>query len=304
MSPRVTDVAELTPVERHDSRFYKRDDLFEPFDDVPVNGGKVRQAMLLLANQRERIVDEFGGLVLTATGVHSPQGLIVARVAASLGLSCRVFCGAGRNDRVVDVAKRHPIMRRVLEVGATLDVSTKIGYEAPLAATIARWRAAHDNVGYVVRFGINLEDDFAAVIDSTATQVDNLPADVERVVIPVGAGITAAGIIIGLRRLRPDVDVICVQIAGHDRRDTIDRIVGSSGGYRWHELTHIPYATALLRRVDSVTLDPIYEAKAHDFVLASDELSASSSLFWIVGDSTAVRHRGATARCARQAVSP
>lgn len=287
----ITDVHELTPVERHGAYWYKRDDLFVPFDDMPVSGGKVRQAMLLLERQRQRIVDDFGGVVLTASGVHSPQGLIVARAAIELGLRCIVFTSAGgKSSSAGDTAMRHPVMRRVLEVGAQLDLSSRLGYEGPLSAAIARWRDEHDGQGFVVRFGINLEDDPTAVLDSTAAQVANVPADVERIVVPVGAGITAAGVVLGAAQHAPQARVVCVQIAGHDRRATINRIVGALP-YDWHELHGVPYSRAVLRHVDSITLDPIYEAKAHDWLQARDDLRGS--LFWLVGDSTAVRRAGA-----------
>lgn len=290
----ITDPHAVTPVERHGDYWYKRDDLFVPFADMPISGGKVRQALLLLSRARQRIVDDYGGVVLTASGVHSPQGLIVARAARALELACVVFVSGNGKHSAADVAMRHAVMRRVLEVGATLDVSAKLGYEGPLAAAMQRWRRAHDGRGFVVRFGINLEDDPAAVLASTAAQVLNVPRDVRCIVVPVGAGITAAGIILGVRSHLSDVRVVCVQIAGLDRRATIGRIVGSAP-YDWHELVGIPYSTALLRHVDGFTLDPIYEAKAHDWMLQHDDVCPrGESLFWLVGDSTAVRRAGAS----------
>src|SRR4051812_42566523 len=89
-----TSVDELTPCEQHDGAWYKRDDLFVPFDDVPLSGGKVRQAMALLGPNAAEIKRRHGGFVLTATGVHSPQGLIIARVAHEYGLRTVIFVGA------------------------------------------------------------------------------------------------------------------------------------------------------------------------------------------------------------------
>ncbi len=40
--------AELTPIEEYDGVLYKRDDLFRPFPDEELNGGKVRQAINLI----------------------------------------------------------------------------------------------------------------------------------------------------------------------------------------------------------------------------------------------------------------
>jgi 1-aminocyclopropane-1-carboxylate deaminase/D-cysteine desulfhydrase-like pyridoxal-dependent ACC family enzyme len=288
----ITDPSELTPVELHDGRWYKRDDLFVPFDDVPISGGKVRQAMLLLGSKRDEIVERYGGVVLTATGVHSPQGLIIARVARSLDLDCVLFVGA---TTLGSALTKHAMLRRATVAGATIDCSARLGYETTLAAAARRWREAHGGDGYVVRFGINLDDAPEAIVESTAAQVANLPADVEQIVVPVGAGITAAGIIIGAHWRRPQARVVCVQISGYDRRDTIDAILEGwldgepASHYDWHVIEGVPYAKLVQRTIDGIALDPIYEAKAHDYMLAQLDLDDATTCFWLVGSSLAVR---------------
>jgi 1-aminocyclopropane-1-carboxylate deaminase/D-cysteine desulfhydrase-like pyridoxal-dependent ACC family enzyme len=288
----VADPAELTPVELHDGRWYKRDDLFVPFDDVPISGGKVRQAMLLLGSKRDEIVERYGGVVLTATGVHSPQGLIIARVAAHFDLGCVVFVGA---TTVGGALMRHSMLRWATMCDATIDASARAAYEPALQAAAQRWRSEHDGAGYVVRFGINLDDAPEAIVESTAAQVANLPADVETIVVPVGAGITAGGVIVGAHWHRPQARVVCVQISGYERRDTIDPILERwldgepASHYDWHVIDDVPYAKHVERSVDGVALDPIYEAKAHDYMLAQLDLDAARSCFWLVGSSIAVR---------------
>ena len=286
-SSRVVGVDELTPWERHRGCWYKRDDLFAPFDDIPLSGGKVRQAMLLLERQKAAIERDYGGFVLTATGVHSPQGLIIARVAVSLGLRCVLFIGA---TSVGGALLKHAMLRRAIEVGAEIDASARVAYEPALAAAIERWRDAHDGVGYVVRFGINLEDDPAAILGSTAEQVRNTPAAVRRIVVPVGAGVTVAGVLMGVATYRPDVQVVGVGIAGYDRREAISRMAGRPGHGRlaWHIVEGIAYSTLVPRAVvDGFDLDPIYEAKAHDWMREHEHDDGLA--FWVVGDSTAVR---------------
>lgn len=282
----VRDLDELTPVELHGGRWYKRDDLFMPFDDVPLSGGKVRQALLLLAGAKQRIVDEHDGWVLTTTGVHSPQGLIIARAARELGLRCVIFVGATTTSSAL---AKHPMLVAALRTGALLDTTAKLGYESALIARVKAWQDAHDGRGYFVRFGINLDDDPQAIIDSTAAQCANLPADVSIVVVPTGAGITAGGVILGCAEHRPDALVVCVQISGYDRRPTIERIVDGLR-FNYHEIKGVPYAR--LVRVDVAPgfgLDPIYEAKAYEWMLAQPGLDSERVCFWVVGDSRAVR---------------
>ena len=95
----VTDPTTPTPCEQHDGRWYKRDDLFMPFEDIPLSGGKVRQAIQLLERRVDYIRRECGNTVLTATGIHSPQGLIIARVCQSFDVKCVVFSGT-RNGQL------------------------------------------------------------------------------------------------------------------------------------------------------------------------------------------------------------
>jgi hypothetical protein len=280
-------VDELTPVEQHGRRWYKRDDLYMPFDDVPLSGGKVRQAVLLLNNKRAEIVKDYGGMVLTATGVHSPQGLIIARVAQGLGLRCVLFVGATTTSSAL---MRHPMLVRALKAGAVLDSSAGVAYESALKTAADRWRIRHGLKGYFVRFGINLEDDPGAILDSTAEQVRNLPDDVKTIVVATGAGITGAGVILGAAKYRPEARVVLVQIAGYNRRLVVDRIVGDFVDYDYVAIRGIPYSRLVHRSVErGFTLDPIYEAKAHDWMREQPGLDNERVCFWVVGDSSAVR---------------
>jgi 1-aminocyclopropane-1-carboxylate deaminase/D-cysteine desulfhydrase-like pyridoxal-dependent ACC family enzyme len=280
--------ADLTPVQRFDGRCaFKRDDLFQPYSDVPLSGGKVRQARALLHANADRIRASYDATVLTATGVHSPQGLIIARVARELDFRCVLFLGATSAGSAIT---RHAMIRRALELGASLDCSAGTAYEAVLARSIERWRARQEIPrGYVVRFGINLEDDPDAILGSTAAQVANLPDDVERIVVATGAGITAAGVILGAAEHRPRARVVCVQIAGYDRQETIGRIVGDLP-YEWHSIDGVPYSRLVRERpAPGLELDPIYEAKAFRWLRERGDDVDPRVTFWIVGDSRAVR---------------
>jgi hypothetical protein len=42
------DISELTNIEQYNSILLKRDDLFKPFEDSELNGGKMRQAIFLI----------------------------------------------------------------------------------------------------------------------------------------------------------------------------------------------------------------------------------------------------------------
>lgn len=286
----IRDPDALTPCELYDGLWYKRDDLFMPFDDVPLSGGKVRQAMCLLGPKAETIRDLYGATVLTATGVHSPQGLIIARVAYEYGLRTVLFVGATTEMK----ALKHRMLRTATRFCCALDCSARVAYETSLQSAIERWRRdqGHGLAGYVVKFGINLHDAPGAILGSTAEQARNVPTSVDTVVIPVGAGITAAGILLGLKMYAPWVKrVVLVQIAGYDRRSEVNAIAQGLR-YEWHASDRYAYSYELRRSVaKSFALDPIYEAKAHEYMVERLHLTTSNCLFWVVGDSTAVRGR-------------
>ena len=63
----------ITPVEKHNGIYYKRDDLYAPYGDV--NGGKVRQTIEIIEN----CSIEPG--IIASTSVHSPSSTIFSRVA-------------------------------------------------------------------------------------------------------------------------------------------------------------------------------------------------------------------------------
>lgn len=282
----VIDWHELTPIDWHDGIAYKRDDLFMPFSDVDLGGGKVRQALQLVESRRNEIASEHGATLLTATGVHSPQGLIIARVAAAFDFACTLFVGATTTTRALAA---HKMLRSAQALGAEIDDSCGIGYEPALAKTLDRWRAEHGR-GYPIRFGMSVDSDRAAIVDSTAEQAANIPDEITTVVIPVGSGITAAGIIEGVRTRRPNVDrIICVQIAGYDRRSKIDAIT-SHRDYEFVTSTAYAYAKLVQRDVArGFHLDPIYEAKAHEHMMRRLDVPLGRTLFWVVADSGWVR---------------
>jgi hypothetical protein len=81
----------LTPIEKHEGVYFKRDDLFRPFSDIGISGGKIRQCLSLVENNLRDIRKYHDATIATAASVHSPQSVIVARVAA--------LCGFGEYGR-------------------------------------------------------------------------------------------------------------------------------------------------------------------------------------------------------------
>ena len=112
-------------------------------------------------------------------------------------------------------------------------------------------------------------------VQQTAQQVGNLPRNIERIVVPVGSGMSLAGILTGLCNSGRSIPVLGVKV-GADPTKRLDKYAPPN----WRELSEIvdsgvPYARKV--QVDfPIKLDPIYEAKCVKFLRPGD-------LLWVVG---------------------
>lgn len=285
-------VYDLTPVEEYDGIFYKRDDKYLPFDDVPLNGGKVRQCICLFLKNYNKIKDECNGLVATGTSVNSPQGINVSRVAKEFGFDSLIVFGATKKETLF----KNPMVKWMEYFGSKFDYECKIGYDSALSRRIEDIKLNNNNKLFQVKFGINLESDPDSIIESIAYQVQNLPKDLDNLIIPTGSAITAGGILVGLKKY--DINpkrVIIVQIAGYDRQETLRRIFKLSTtdiGNQYPKYEYVadktyPYSKQLMMMFNysGEYLDPVYEAKGCDWMLRNIDVENEKTLFWIVGNS-------------------
>lgn len=88
----------LTPVQEVDGLHIKRDDLYAPFGPGEVNGGKLRQCVMLVNSVKK----DYKSL-LTYCSIHSPQAPITAAVARANGIPCRIVYGADREFEYHDL---------------------------------------------------------------------------------------------------------------------------------------------------------------------------------------------------------
>ena len=278
---------DITPIEEYNGILYKRDDKYMPFEDIPLSGGKVRQAICLLHENYEMIRNECNRIVITATSVHSPQGIIIARTAKEFGFRCILVVGNTNNESM----KKNPLMVRSSKCGALIDYKCKQGYENPLMARIREIKG--DKNIFVVKFGINLETNPDAIINSVAYQVKNIPDDLDVLVVPVGSAITFGGILKGLKKYnKKPKRVIGVQIAGYDRKNVIKKILGEDEvEYEFYIDKTYPYSKKVNVMFNiNEDLDCIYESKAYDWMMKNIDIKNNKTLFWIVGNSNFVRN--------------
>lgn len=249
---------DLTPVQRFGEQWVKRDDLVEVGG---VRGGKVRTCWALA---QDADAGKASGLV-TAGSRSSPQVNIVAHIAKELGIPCRVHTPEGQASDEV---------RAAISAGAER-VSHKAGYNNVI---VKRARDDAAERGWVeIPFGMEHPE----AIMQTRRQAQNLPLEppeVQRIVVPVGSGMSLAGILHGLLDTEREVPPVLGVVVGADPTERLDEYAPAG----WRDMvTLVPsgskYDTPAKTTVwNGIVLDAHYEAKCLPFLAEGD-------LLWIVG---------------------
>lgn len=245
----------LTPVEKVHDLWVKREDAFEI---AGVRGGKARACLRLM----ERSCDG----VVTASARHSPQSQVVARIAEQLCLPCRIHTAEGAQTPELADAIRHS----AVVIGHRAGYTRVINARARTDCELRKWT--------LIPFGMESSD----AVEAARCQVFNIPISAKRLVVPVGSGITLAGILHGIldvARLhhRQPIQVLGVQIGG-DPSGRLNRW----GPTAWKSYVRMVRSPLQYSKVPKITnlygipLDPVYEAKCLPFLVTGDCL-------WIVG---------------------
>lgn len=254
----------ITPIEEYGGVFLKRDDLYVRGGAC---GGKARTCWHLATSEgapgligMAHTLQPAKGLV-TATARSSMQAQIVARVAHVLGVPARCHMPTGAKTEE---------MSCIEDSGGQL-VQHRGGYTNVL---VARAKADCGNrPGWrYIPFGL---EDWAAV-HCTKRQVQGIPPEVSRIVICIGSGMSAAGVLWGLQIQKLDIPVLGVRV-GADPTRRLDKYAPA----RWRAAMEIvgasvPYAKAIDASIGGVVLNAHYEAKCLEHVRHSD-------LLWVVG---------------------
>lgn len=245
-----------TPIEPHGGFMVKRDDLFEVAGS---RGGKARSCWALA----RRLVAEGAEGLVTAGARQSPQVEIVSLIAKKLGVKCAVVVPAGEDTSTTESA---------LAAGAEV-VRVKAGRNTVIKAR-ARELAAERAWGEIP-FGMECSD----AVEQTSSEVRSLlelPVLPVRIVVPVGSGMSAAGILRGLEELGLDIPVVGVRVGA----DPTKRLDEYAPGWRDRMdlvKSPLPYEEhADETMLGDLRLDPVYEAKCLPFLKRGD-------LLWAVG---------------------
>ena len=260
-----------------DGLLIKRDDLFTPFGPGEVNGGKLRQCMMLFNS-----LPVAPTALLTYCSIHSPQAPITAAVARSHGVPCYIVYGGTNKESVAAL----PMPRLSMRYGARILLAARSGRHSILYARAKE--IAERESAFIVQYGINIIGHGDVLLDAVAAQTQNLPDSLENLVITCGSGITASGVMIGLLKYGKQVDHIHLVSTAPDRREFIHKTLAAYGADRdfdYHDLFHLPgfiYEKGARATWGGIKLHPHYEAKTMQWFLSSG-LPQKGTLLWIVG---------------------
>lgn len=249
-------IDELTPVEYNEEKgiWVKRDDLFEV---CGVRGGKSRSAYQVI---KELVWHGYNGIV-TAGSRQSPQCEIVSYICEDLGIDCVVFMPRGANTSVIDHIEQNK---------KTHIERVQCGYNNVI---IARAKEFAENRGYgYVPFGMECAEN----VEVTSKQVQNIPKECKRIVIPVGSGMSFSSVVTGLTRYGIDKPILGIRV-GKDPSKIIEQYA-EGVDFLDYKIIQSPFAyhDALERYIGDYQLDPIYESKCYDYLEKGDCL-------WVVG---------------------
>ena len=283
----------ITPVELYDNIYYKRDDYFKPFGDYHVNGGKVRQALIMFEKYIDDIKSKHNNGVITAGSVHSPQSANIAKVAEFHQVKC-ITCVGGTKPENLD---KHHMMRLTKHYGCEIKIVAGHGMSNVIHARMRE--LAKENGYMVIEQGELLEKNPSEMFYATADQVENIPDELDNLVVSTGVGIQLMGILLGLKKFNKKVKRIHSICVGPTREKHMKRyeneLLKTHDGMVWdrpeslnlNEFTMLshksPYGKGHDYMVNDSYIDDIYEGKAYQWMLENVDTANEKTLFWCVG---------------------
>ena len=272
----------LTPVEEYDGIKYKRDDLYAPYGEDFITGGKIRQCRDLVETNLEYIHAKCDSTIATAASVISPQSPIVARVAFEFGLNSII----GFGNTTVDNARKQIGIQWCEKYNSELIVlSESQGFNNVLYYNLNKLN--EERKFFPILFGYAAQTYRSSIITSIAEQVKNIECDT--LYVPLGSGVTFTGILEGIKMFDKKFRVVALQPFGYDRRESIHRnLEGMQWEYDYEYHTGNYSYHKLLKKNVGFELDMIYESKAWE-MMKNLINESENSCFWVIGNSNIIR---------------
>lgn len=129
----------------------------------------------------------------------------------------------------------------ILKTVSAIVLAARSGRHSILHAR-AKELAAQEN-SFIVQYGINIIGYGDTLLTAVAAQTENLPDDIENLVMTCGSGITATGVMIGLHRYGKRVKRMHLVATAPNRRGFIHETLkkyGADREFEYHDLFHSP----------------------------------------------------------------
>lgn len=249
----------LTPIEQFENFYLKREDLAGYKNDNWPAGAKMRQFKTMIEAALP------GTPLAVGCSAFSAMQIYVAAAAKEYKRKAFIFVPARKAPSKAT--------QWALAQGAKV-VFVRPGYPS-IYRKAARDKAAA--LGGVIRWNFRL-----AVLD-TAAQTANIPENINRIVVPTGSGLTAAGVILGLQKLpwakQNKPTVVAVAVSPISSAEKIWKTVETCGGLRNFQPIKLEFISphSKYEKPEYVqNFDPFYAAKAYSAL-------TPESLLWVSG---------------------
>lgn len=307
---------ELTPCQIKNGVWFKRDDMFAPLGYGGINGSKCRQAIWLMKEFANKGKGEY---LLSGTSVHSPQLAMGSAIAMHFGYKSLHVLGSTK----AETALKNDMVKIASWFGAEWDI-INIGYNHNLQLRVQYLVDSYFKEDYFLHYGItlSLEDNTSETIfnfhENGAYQVQNIPDDIENLIIPFGSANSATSILTGLflypkknlkniyligvgpskidflferlNVIKKHLGINCTNFVKHFGRKTMFDNVDKNNQYYnlyyhdLHGMKYVTYAEHIIEHWDDIIMHSTYEAKVMKYLKEKlPELLNEKSLFWIVG---------------------
>ena len=231
--------------------------------------------------------------VITAGSVHSPQSANIAKVAEFHQVKC-ITCVGGTKPENLD---KHHMMKLTKHYGCEVKIVAGHGMSNVIHARMRK--LAEDNGYMVIEQGELLQKNPLDMFYATADQVENIPDELDNLVVSTGVGVQLMGILLGLKKFNKKVKHIHSICVGPTREKHMNRyeneLLKASGDLVWERPESLnlnefamhahkaPYGKGHDYMVNGNYIDDIYEGKAYQWMLENVDTANEKTLFWCVG---------------------
>lgn len=247
----------------------------------------LRQCALLFEKNKHLI----GNGVITATSVLSPQAPIVSELCKYYNVPCTIYYGGTTYEKLEKM--KYPMICK--NNNATIEIPCNSGRQSVLQYHVSK-RIKETNE-FNIKYGMDLENNLDVFIESTSNQVENLPDDLDNLVVSCGSSITVIGVLLGCAIYNKNIKKIyAVGIAPnrlekinkyikllnekYDINIKLDNFVYIDG---FSTLKGFKYENVKNESYENIVFHKRYEAKTFNWLKNNIDYKNEKTCMWIVG---------------------